>query len=305
MKQVLYADRARVQAEFAGLTAIDSESYHEREMADCLTGKLRELGFTVAEDGAGAKIGGSAGNLLAVLKGQLPGPPVLLSGHMDTVRPGTGKRAVFHEDGTVTSGGDTVLGGDDMAGVTAILEGIRITRQAGLPHRDLEVVFHAAEEPYCRGSGAFDFSGLKAKAGYVLDASGPVGTAILKAPTILSFQVSIRGRAAHAGFEPEKGIHAIALMSRAISSLRMGRLDDGTTLNIGLMEGGSVTNAVPALCTAKGEIRSYRHDRALAALEDLKKTFEQVTEGTGAALELDSTVHIHAFEISEQEPVVR
>ena len=105
---------------------------------------------------------------------------------MDTVAPGIGKKPVFHEDGTITSDGTTVLGADDLTGVIAILEGIRAVQDAGIPHRDIEILFAAAEEPFTRGSSEFDFSQMKAKESYVLDVTGPVGTAILQAPTILS-----------------------------------------------------------------------------------------------------------------------
>ena len=59
----------------------------------------------------------------------MSGTPILLSGHMDTVAPGIGKKPVFHEDGTITSDGTTVLGADDLTGVIAILEGIRAVQE--------------------------------------------------------------------------------------------------------------------------------------------------------------------------------
>ena len=294
---LLAADENRVKKEFAELISIDAESLHERKMADRLTEKLKELGFYVEEDDAGNALGGEAGNLFARLSGGLPGRPILLSGHMDTVQPGVGKRAVFHPDGTVTSDGTTVLGGDDMTGVCAILEGIRITREAGFLHRDLEVVFSPAEELYCRGAALFDRTKLTAEAGFVLDVSGPVGTAVVKAPSIVSFRVRILGRAAHAGFEPEKGIHAIQIMSRGISRLPLGRLDADTTLNIGLISGGTVTNAVPAECVAEGEIRSFDHEKAMAALETVRRNFEEEVENAGAQAEITHLVNFRAFRL--------
>ncbi len=144
-----------------------------------------------------------------------------------------------------------MLGADDLTGVIAILEGIRAVQEAEIPHRDIEILFAAAEEPFTRGSSEFDFSQMKAKESYVLDVTGPVGTAILLAPTILSFEAAVKGRAAHAGFEPEKGIHAIQTAARAIAALRLGHVDEETTLNVGLISGGSVVNAVPELCTCR------------------------------------------------------
>lgn len=274
-------NEARIRAEFDELARIDSESFGEREMADRLKEKLAELGIQAKEDDTAEKIGGNAGNLFGTLKGGMSGTPILLSGHMDTVAPGIGKKPVFHEDGTITSDGTTVLGADDLTGVIAILEGIRAVQEAGIPHRDIEILFAAAEEPFTRGSSEFDFSQMKAKESYVLDVTGPVGTAILQAPTILSFEAAVKGRAAHAGFEPEKGIHAIQTAARAIAALKLGHVDEETTLNVGLISGGSVVNAVPELCTCRGEIRSYSHEKAMETLEDVRAVFETAVKEAG------------------------
>ena len=119
-KENILINRERLCKSFEDLTAIDSVSFKEREMADRLKSLLLELGFEVQEDQAGDHYGGNAGNVYGYLKGTLPGPGVLLSAHMDTVSPGLGKKAVFSQDGTVTSAGDTVLGADDVSGIVEI-----------------------------------------------------------------------------------------------------------------------------------------------------------------------------------------
>ena len=167
----------RVVDEFQELTAIDAPSFGEREMADRLIPKLKELGFEVEEDNAGEHFGGNAGNLYAYLPGDLPGDPILLSGHMDTVEPSKGKKGIIGEDGVIRSAGKAVLGADDVAGLVEILEGIRSVKEAGVPHRDIEILFAIAEELYIKGSSVFDFSKVRAKEAYVLDISGPVGSA--------------------------------------------------------------------------------------------------------------------------------
>ena len=296
-------DRQQVLEEFDELARIDSESFGDREMADRLKEKLAELGIQAKEDDTAEKIGGNAGNLFGTLKGGLSGTPILLSGHMDTVAPGIGKKPVFHEDGTITSDGTTVLGADDLTGVIAILEGIRAAQEAGIPHRDIEILFAAAEEPFTRGSSEFDFSQMKAKESYVLDVTGPVGTAILQAPTILSFEAAVKGRAAHAGFEPEKGIHAIQTAARAIAALKLGHVDEETTLNVGLISGGSVVNAVPELCTCRGEIRSYSHEKAMETLEDVRAVFETAVKEAGAELSFTHRLHVKAFHLEPVAPV--
>lgn len=147
----------RVVDEFQELTAIDAPSFGERQMADRLIVKLKELGFEVEEDNAGEHFGGNAGNLYAYLPGDLPGDPVLLSGHMDTVEPSKGKKGIIGEDGVIRSAGKAVLGADDVAGLVEILEGIRSVKEAGVPHRDIEILFAIAEELYIKGSSVFDF----------------------------------------------------------------------------------------------------------------------------------------------------
>ncbi|MCD8053688.1 MAG: M20/M25/M40 family metallo-hydrolase [Lachnospiraceae bacterium] len=298
------AGTTRIYREFAELTGIDSVSFSERLMADTLTVKLRTLGFEVWEDDAGGKCCGDAGNLYGFLKGQIPGPPILLSAHMDTVTPGIGKRAVLREDGRITSEGETVLGADDVCGLVEILEGVRRVQERGIPHRDVEVLFTVAEEAYGKGASVFEFGRIHAREAYVFDLSGPVGTAALQAPSIISFRVEVRGKAAHAGFEPEKGIHAIQILSEAVSRMKLGHLDEETTLNIGQIEGGAARNIVPERCVCRGEIRSFYQARALETAAYVERTVREAAEGTGAEVRMDTEVHLEAYQIAENAPVV-
>lgn len=290
----------RIKSEFLRLTALDSVSLKEWKILGILRKKLENIGFCIEEDGAAEKIGGEANNLYGFLKGSLPGEPILFSAHMDTVQPGIGKKPIFHEDGRITSDGTTVLGADDVAGLVEILEGIRSIREEGIPHRDIEVVFSACEEFYCKGVTAFDFGMVKAKEAYVLDLSGPIGSAAYKAPSILSFTMEVKGKPAHAGFEPEKGIHAIALMCQVIAKIKQGRLDEETTLNIGTISGGTMSNIVPERCVCHGEIRSYSHEKALQALENVKGILQEHVKD----FSFDSQIHIEAYSIGKEEPVV-
>ncbi len=311
----------KMQQEFAALTAIDSVSYEERRMADQMRGMLTELGFAVEEDNAADRLrkerphgeesgqGDAAGNLYGFLKGDLPGDPILLSAHLDTVRPGYGKKALFREDGVITSDGNTVLGADDVAGLLEILEGIRAVRAAGIPHRDIEVLFFVAEEMHCRGSSVFEYDRIRSREAYVLDLSGPVGTAAVQAPTILTFEASVIGKAAHAGFRPEDGVHAIAVMADAITRIPHGRLyagkEEETMINIGSITGGGATNIVPALCTCTGEIRSCVHEQAVQMMEQVKNEFEETAAWYFASAEVKSTVRIRSYRTEENSPAVR
>lgn len=297
-------NQTRLIEEFVKLVSIDSPSLCERAMGDYLTQQLKALGFFVMEDDAGAKLGGSCGNLYAVLPGSLPGEPLLFSAHLDTVEPSRGKRAIIHEDGNITSGGDTVLGADDCAALAVILEALRSNREQGLPHRTIELVLTVAEEIYCGGAAHFDYSRIKAKECYVLDLTGPVGMAAHQAPTLIIFEAMVKGKSAHAGFNPEEGIHAIAVAAEAIAGLQMGRVDADTTLNIGVIEGGLAGNIVPERCVVRGEARSYVHEKAVQQVERVRALFERAAARAGASVDWTSRIGGMAYETPRDHPVV-
>lgn len=295
-------NRNRLLALFAELTAIDSPSRGERQMADRLKQKLAALGAAAHEDDAAQKIGGSAGNLYAYIDGTLPQPPLLLSAHMDTVEPSCGKKAVFHADGRITSDGSTVLGADDVSGVCVILEALTALQESGAAHRPLEVLFDVAEETYCTGIQAFDFSRLRAKEGYVFDLSGPVGCAANRAPAIVSFRAKFCGRSAHAAFSPEKGIHAVKAAAAAIAAIPCGHVDD-TTVNVGTIQGGIADNVVPDQCVVTGEVRSFSNESEQARLEQIARTMQSAAEAFGAAVEFSTTPLCRAYCVPPEDPV--
>ncbi len=304
-EDVFMINKDRLVNEFCKLVSIDSVSFKEREMADVLKGYLKDLGFFVLEDKAGEFYKGEAGNVYGYLPGELEGGPILLSAHMDTVEPGLSKRAVVHEDGRITSEGNTVLGADDLSGVAAILEAIRAIKEQNIKHRSIEVLFPIAEEVYIRGSEVFDYSIIKAKEAYVLDLSGPIGTAALKAPTLVSFTAKFKGKAAHAGFAPETGIHAISMAAEAITSIKQGRLNEEMTVNIGTIQGGLAKNIVPEHCLINGEVRCLNHEGALAHMEEIKEAFHKAADKYHGSVEIDTSFGCIAYGIDKSHPVVK
>lgn len=298
-------DKQRLVDEFVRLVSIDSPSLGERTMGDYLAKQLEVLGFCVREDNAATRIGGNCGNIYGFLDGNRAQDPILFCAHMDTVEPSSGKQAILGEDGIIRSGGNTVLGADDCAGIAAILEAVRIIREQQLPHRPIEVLFTVAEEIYCKGAAQFDFSAVRAKEAYILDLAGPVGTAAHKAPTILSFDVTVRGKSAHAGFAPHKGVHAIKVAAEAITLLPIGRISDNTTLNFGKISGGQATNIVPDLCVVSGEIRSYSHEEALQTAQHVKAQFERSAKEKDARAEFVIETCCRAYETPITHPIVR
>jgi tripeptide aminopeptidase len=247
----------------------------------------------------------AAGNILGRLAGTVPGEPILLSAHMDTVCPGKGKKAVVHEDGRISSEGNTVLGADDVGGIVSILETLAVIKENNLPHPELEILFLVAEEPYAQGSRVFDYSKVKSKMAYVFDLSGPIGRAAIAAPSILSFQIQVNGKSAHAGFAPEAGVHAIAIASSAISRISNGRIDEDTTVNIGTIEGGTGRNIVPNLVLVTGEIRSMNHEKAWQQAKMMEAEFVRQAERMGGSAETKFEEEFKAYRIEEKEEVVQ
>ena len=300
-------DITRITDMFTKLVETDSISFGERQMADILTAELENLGFEVFEDDAGRNLGSDTGNLYAFLKGtDSSRKPVLLSAHMDTVVPGIGKKALIdHDKGIITSSGDTILGADDLAGVVQILEAVRTVIENGSPRGDIEILFTVAEEVYGKGAAAFDYSRIISDSAYVMDLSEGIGIAAVAAPSIISFAFEIHGRSAHAGFEPEAGINAIAVASQIISATPQGRLTDDITFNIGTISGGSISNIVSDSCICKGEVRGLDHEAACAVLDDLRNRIDRICAEAGAKYTFSSEVMIHAYRTDETSDVCR
>jgi tripeptide aminopeptidase len=294
----------RITDSFIKLAEIDGISYGERKVADHLKKIWKELGVELNEDKAGEKIGGDTGNLFGSVpgKGSLKdADPILFCAHMDTVSPGMGKKIIVHEDGKITSDKTTVLGADDRAALAVIYEGYRQILEDGADHAPIEFLFTPAEETYTVGASAFDYSVVKAKKAFVPDCSGDFGVYSSQEPTLIYFEITVKGKSAHAGFEPENGINSIAAAASAISRIKQGWVNDHTSLNFGTIEGGTVSNAVSAQVLIKGEIRSAIHEDALAAFENVRKVFEEETSAIGAVAEFFSDIRLKAYKANESE----
>ena len=266
---------------FTELAAIPSPPGSEREVADRVVAYLRDLGLDVSEDDAGDRIGANAGNLLARLAPSSAngGTPIFLCAHLDTVQP-TGPLEPVVEDGVIRNAGGTILGADNKAAVAAMLEAVRLILSENRPHAGIELLFTPKEEVGLQGAKAFDSDRLEAGVGFVFDHAAPIGEVMLGAPYARALEVTMRGRAAHAGMAPEEGRSAIAAAARAITDFRLGRLDDETTANVGLIQGGTAKNIVPDHCSFSIDVRSH-DERKLADL--VQEMLETIT--FAAALE--------------------
>ena len=254
-----------VVALFTELAAIPSPPGSERAVADRVASYLHDLGLDVREDDAGPAVGSTAGNLhVALAPTSDEGVPVFLCAHLDTVPPEGSIEPVI-DDGVVRNAAGTILGADNKAAVAAMLEAAARLVDERRPHAGVELVFTPKEEVGLLGAAAFDTAALRARVGYVYDQAAPIGDVILGAPHAQALRVRFHGRAAHSGMYPEEGRSAIAAAARAIGDLRLGRVDDETTANVGVIHGGTAGNIVPEWCTFLAEARSH-DERKLADL---------------------------------------
>ena len=296
-------NRDRIVNEFLELVRIDSLTRHERKMADILKEKLEGMGLPVYEDDAGDKIGGDAGNLICTFKGNKSKPGILLAAHMDTVIPGTGKKPVIDGD-VIKSDGTTILGGDDVAGIVSILETLRVVQEDGIKHGDIQVVFTVAEEGGLYGAKNLDYTRINAKYGFVLDSSGDIGSVAVIAPTQNKIDVTVAGKAAHAGMEPERGISAIQIASHAIANMKLGRIDDETTANIGMINGGQATNIICDSVEIRAEARSRDENKLVNQMLHMKDCFEVAAKKFGGSVDFKYELLYPSFRINKNDEII-
>ena len=251
---------------FARLCEIASPTGEERAVADAVLEELRGVGVEVQEDGAAGPAQAGAGNVIARVPGTGEGW-VSFFAHLDTV-PHDDPIEVVRENGRFTTRGDTILGADNKAAVTVLME--LAARHADDPGAlGLELVFTVAEEDGLRGAKELDISALRAPFGYVLDHATPIGEVIVAAPTYKRLIAEFTGQEAHAGINPEDGHSAIAAAAAAVAEMKLGRLDEETTANVGIIEGGTASNVVAGHCRILGEARSVDGERAATTIGEM------------------------------------
>ncbi len=290
---------------FLHLASINSPTFHENVLADILEAELHGLGFNVLRDDAGIKAGSDTGSLIATKKGSVSGgTPILFSAHMDTVV-ATDKWGYVIEDGVIRSAGDTILGADDKAGIAAILEALEYVHLNNIPHGDIQVMFSIAEETGLCGARYLDLSLITSRCAFVFDVGKPVGCVTVSAPSHDNIIAKIHGKASHAGANPEDGINAIVVASKAISKMNLGRIDPQTTANIGVISGGTARNIVPEYCEVKGEARSRNADKLKLQVDHMVKAFEDAAAELGASVDVEVKRSYDGYLLSEKDEVVR
>ncbi len=293
----------RLLATFLELVRLDSPSEEEATVAAYCIDALGDAGMDVRVDGSAAATGSDTGNVIATSAGDSAGMSLVLCAHMDTVEPGRGVVPVV-EDGIVRSAGDTVLGADDKAGLAAIVETVRRLHETGAQHGPLRVVLTVCEEYGLRGAKQLSPADVAGDLCLVPDADGAVGGIVTAAPTHYTFAAEFHGRAAHAGVEPEKGRSAVRMAADAISAMRLGRLDEATTANVGSISGGGRTNVVAASCRITGECRSLDRDRVETVRAEMDRAMAAAAAGHGGTVDVEWQLEYEGFAFNQPDPLL-
>jgi tripeptide aminopeptidase len=288
---------------FVQLVEIPSPSGRERAVADFILGWLRAVGLEPVEDDTTAQTGAGSGNIRVRLAGADRGTPIVVGAHIDTVAVDGPVTAVV-EDGVVRSATDTILGGDDKVAVTVLMAVLR-DLVASPPGCGFEAIFSASEEVGLRGAKALDFSALRARAGFVFDSTGPIGEVITQAPSQKTITAEFHGVAAHAGIAPERGRSAVVAAARAVAGMRLGRIDEVTTANVGTIEGGTAINVVPERCRIQGEARSHDPVRLAEQMAHMVDAVQLAAGVAGIDVETAVRDEYHGFALSDDALPVR
>jgi tripeptide aminopeptidase len=290
---------------FTELAAIPSPPGGERAVADVVIRYLRDCALDVDEDGAGRVVDATAGNLYSRLEARTAGTPLFFCAHLDTVPPVGPVEPVVGEDGVVRNAGGTILGADNKASVAAMLEATRRVLSENRPHAGIELVFTPKEEVGLLGAFAFDHTRLDARQGYVYDQAAPIGSVILGAPYSQALEVRFTGRASHSGMHPEEGRNAIAAAARAIADLRLGRVDEDSTANVGMITGGTAPNIVAEHCSFVAEARSHDEAKLRDLVQEMIDACSFAAQMSDCRVDIGTRKSYDGYRFKQDDDVVR
>lgn len=292
-------NRDRLVRTFLELVKIPSPSWKEHAVIDYIEKSVAGYGAKCRRFPCGESF-----NLLIAMKGNRKGQTGLFSCHTDTVTPCENIRPIM-TNMKIASDGTTILGGDDKAAVAVFIEVMRNLKEYALPHGDIEFLFTCAEELGLYGIKGFDMSHLASKYAFVFDSGGDIGSIVLRAPFHLTYRVQVKGKSAHAGMEPEKGISAIRALSAMIQAIPHGRIDRETTVNVGTVQGGRATNIVAENAEMTLEARSL----SKAKLKKIDAKIVSVLKNTArkhtASVKIKKTMEYEGFSLSKEDRVVQ
>lgn len=304
-------NKKRLLETFFELLKIKSPSRDEKQIAAYVSGIFHALDLKVITDNAGEKIGSNAGNIIVLLKSrreknkETKKIPLFFGAHLDTVKVNGEIQPEIRNKKIVNKNKNCILGADDKVAIAAIIEAIRTIKDFDIKTGDIYLIFTIAEEIGLLGLRNINLKSIKAKYGFLFDGDGDIGTIYNQAPFHNAIDITITGKAAHAGISPEKGINAIQVASYAISKMKLGIIEPGTTCNIGTIKGGVATNIIPEKVEIKAEARSLEEDKLEKLTSQIINYFVADAKKNGAKVKFKVKREYDGFKISENElPVI-
>jgi tripeptide aminopeptidase len=291
--------RDRLVSTFVDLVKIPSPSWRESDVIRYIETFMKKRHIPIEKYPCGDSY-----NLLVRMKGNTGGIPVLFSCHMDTVTPCENVKPVI-TDRKITSDGSTILGSDDKGAISGFLEAIDVLLENNIPHGPVEFLFSCAEEIGLYGIKGFDLSKVKSRYAYIFDSDGAVGNIILQAPYHSTMELNVKGKAAHAGMEPEKGVSAIRLLADILSSIPHGRIDHETTVNAGIISGGRATNIVAENAYCKLEVRSLNREKLTRVEQEIQAISRQNAEKSGGKAKIQRKLEYSGFSLKEDDDIIQ
>ncbi len=279
--------------QFLELVKIDSPTGQEDKIADYILNYFRERKIGVNKD--------PFGNVIAKISGY--GEPLFLSAHMDTVEPGRGIQPII-KNGVIKSSGDTILGADNKDALSSILSVVDYLIQEKIEYRSLELVFTVSEESECLGAVKLDYKKIKSKKGFIFDAAKPIGTIITASPYYLRFDIEILGNSAHAS-RPEIANNSVLVFADAMRRIKLGKIDDKTIANIGIVSAGHARNTIPGQMKLIGEVRSFENGVVEKVSKNIVSEFDKSAKKYGSKIKSDIVLENPGYEYSQSDPIIK
>jgi tripeptide aminopeptidase len=310
------------------LLAIDSVTGHEAAIGAALVDELQKAGVpasAIRHDTANQRIAlpTEVGNLIVDLPGTKPGPRLLFSTHMDTVPLCKGAKP-RREGDRIVSDGTTALGGDNGTGCAVLIALAKALIQHKLPHPPITLLFTVREESGLHGARELDPKDLGgAVMGFNVDSTHAAKLTI-GAVGQQNWEVTIKGKAAHAGVAPERGISSTLVASIGLTEARragwFGKVEQPEgkgSSNVGIFGGkdgkpaGDATNVVTDYVHLVGEARSTDAAFAVKITEAFEAAFNKAkaevkdADGNMAEVSFQTRTAYPPFLMSENDPAVQ
>jgi tripeptide aminopeptidase len=307
---------------------VEGLSGQEAAIAGAVSDELKKVGVpasAVRFDAVNERIPAptQTGNLFVDLPGTRKGPRLLFITHLDTVALCAGARP-RREGDRIVSDGTTALGGDNRTGCAVLVTVVETLLKHKLPHPPISLLFAVREESGIQGCRYLDPADLNGAAmGFNVD-SKLAGDLITGAVGQEYWDVDIKGKAAHAGLAPERGISAILVAAVALTEARRGgwfgkvvKPGGHGTSNAGVFGGkdgkaaGDATNVVTDHVHIKGEARSPDLAFAHAITEGFREAFAKAraeikdADGASAEVRFEAAHAYPPFKLADDAPAVR